>query len=231
MNLIETRLFKGKTLTIPTHRWVYKNIINDIENTNGKFLVHHIDKNHLNNEPTNLQLMERGKHTTLHSDGQCRIPKDRQLYGSLKAWENIRSDPKKMQKRIDRGHELMTANWNKPEFRKMMDERRYEISSKGAEVSNKDPKAIISRMRAKIIAGIRRLAALVPETITVDNYQKWKDRVYLPGPKSHGVGCLPCNTNTILKWFDDLATPIALAVQDNHKVKQVYPVKGTQSCL
>lgn len=65
---LKVLLFKrGINKVYYVHRLVYMTFVGNIPNG---FVVHHKDGNHLNNELSNLEVMEKGKHTSNHMMGR-----------------------------------------------------------------------------------------------------------------------------------------------------------------
>lgn len=69
-------LIKTSTGWEQEHRYVMKNFIN--RNLYEDEIVHHIDENKMNNDITNLILMNHGEHTVLHHAGSKRSNETRE---------------------------------------------------------------------------------------------------------------------------------------------------------
>ena len=200
--------YKGRTNSIPTHKLVYEFFNGSIE-VDG--LIHHVDENHLNNEPDNLIALERGEHTRMHYKylGHEFYKKLGKL-GSEKAKETLANNPQLAMKKSEVGRKNMNKLWGDPEFLKRAVERGKE-SIKIPQMTNSDPEAIKSRMRGKILSGLSIILAKETETINGYNYNKIRKRYIIY--KSN----MP-KLETILKYFKSLDEALELAKTYNHKI-------------
>ena len=205
------------TESYPTHHLVYEFFNGALDFQNGKYLLHHIDGNKLNNIPDNLQFMSRGEHTMVHMNEE-RIEKFRKSY--LKGIETCRrkleEDPEFRLKKVLAGHKSMSNNWANPEFRKMMLEVNRQNGFTNVSIMN-SPENRYKQVQGRIMHGLSLLLGKMSADnnfteLTVDNYTLLRSQYV-----SDDYRIIP-SLSTILKWYDSFDIALEQAKKYNHRV-------------
>lgn len=229
-NTVKTRIeganmknYSGITRTIPTHHLVYFNHNNIIE-LNNEYVIHHIDKDILNNIPNNLKLMLRSEHSKLHTtDNPLMDSEFYKMIGALgikKFKEHLTTDDIFRESVATRGRENMTNNWNDENFREKMKDINIENGKKTANKTNSDPEIIKLRNIGRILKGISSLEFRSGIKLNVDNYIEIRSK-YIIRRRFGEKGSSPPTINFILKYFNSIDEAIKQSRTYNHKVKKI----------
>lgn len=212
-----------KTSSIPCMYLVYdyynnydKNLV---KGKNSPYLLHHKDTNHHNNEPSNLEMIERNYHNILHAQISNRhISKEDAKKGLETQKRMLENDEnfRKMKQNI--GHQNMTNLWSNKEWKEKALERCKENFNKGRMKSNKDPQAIYNRGKSKVLAGISKLYFDAgTKDIKPNEYEEYRLQYKTLGRP----GIKTPKKETILKYFNSLEEALEEARYYNHKVLSV----------
>lgn len=184
----------------------------------SEFVIHHIDGNKKNNSPENLKFMSRKDHSSLHI---FNLPKEVFIKGGqnciIKRKENYE---KFIDECSDGGKKSMKENWNNPNFREKMEKMRFEISRKGAIVTNKNPESIKKRAKGRIFKKIIELISLTNGDINSKNYDEYIQKL---SSKPLGKGFGFYQRETVEKYFSTLDEAIELA-KSNHVVTKIKTI-------
>lgn len=198
----------------PTHRIVYEYFNGEIPDG---YVVHHIDGNHNNNIPSNLQLLKIGEHSKLHNTGKkIRDNVKAKLSLSMKKRWGLMSDIDIQQHSI-RARNSMNNNWNNDNFKEMMKNIQIANGKMIADKYNSDENAIYSRRIGFAVKGLKKVIDNYNGSVDEYNYNDIR-KLFTVAHKSGERGSQPPTMDKIIALFGSFENAIEYAKNYNHTV-------------
>lgn len=219
---------KCNTRQTPTHHLVYAYMHNgELNFDRSKKLIHHKNGKHRDNEPSNLELKDRGQHSKEHltkdkieafvaSGAKGRETFKHRLQTDMEFYKSVSA----------RGTRNMSANWANPEFRERMSTIQSENGKVNAAKMNSSPEIREKMLQSRVLKGLSLLMFRMSEVNDVSdiNDESYDSLQAIYRSSGRGGDQIP-KYNTVLKHFGSLKEALELAKCYNHKVVDISEVE------